>query len=268
MNPDSHGRPGQATAFEARRSGPGPGLDAAAAGWSPAYLRCREIEGRLYPDPIVATLPRVPQSDPHAAEWRLRALSSTRLLDRLARQSGPPTVLEVGCGNGWLANLLSSVEGSHVTGVDVNEVELAQARRVFGGRSNLRFVLADITLAEIPIGDPTVIVLASVAQYIADLAGLLRRLRSWLPASGELHILDTPFYAPGELEAARERSRRHYADLHVPEMADVYRHHPWHVLDEFHPELLYQPGSIRARTARRLGRPSSPFPWIRIGGIR
>lgn len=267
MDPDGHRSPGRAAAEEAGRTRPDPDPNTDAVGWSAAYLRARGIEGRLYPDRVVATLPRVPRSDPLASEWRLRALTSARLLDHLARRPGPLTVLEVGCGNGWLANLVASIGGSHVIGIDVNEVELAQARRVFGERANLEFVLADITVAETPIGDPTVIVLASVAQYVADLAGLLRRLRGWLPANGELHILDTPFYLPGELEGARERSRRHYADLGVPEMSDVYRHHPWQVLDEFDPEVLYDPGSVRTRAARRLGRPTSPFPWIMIGGV-
>ena len=240
--------------------------DGGAGAWSDAYLRVRELEGRRYPDAIVARLPDVPASDPLAREWRIRADSAVRLLGHLDRLPRPLGILDVGCGNGWLANLMAGVDGSRVVAVDANEAELAQARRVFGERTNLAFVLADIAVVGTPMSDPSVIVLASMAQYVADLAALLRRLRSWLPPDGELHIIDTPFYTADELADARERSRRHYADVGVPEMADIYRHHDWAVLDEFGPEVLHHPGSGRARASRLLGRPTSPFPWIRIRG--
>jgi SAM-dependent methyltransferase len=235
--------------------------------WPDAYLRARELEGRLYPDATVAMLPDVPASDPLAAEWRIRADSAARLVAHLERLPRPLGVLDVGCGNGWLADRIARIEGCRVVGVDANERELAQARRVFGSRRDLDFVLADITLATQRIGDPTVIVLASVAQYVRDLPELLRRLRTWLPPDGELHVLDTPFYASPDLPEAAERSRRHYADLGVPEMAAVYRHHEWRLLAEFAPDVLHRPDSLRARAARRIGRPRSPFPWIRIRAL-
>lgn len=235
--------------------------------WSRSYLRARELEGRLYPDAIVAKLPWVPPSDPLSSEWRIRADSAMQLLRHLDGLPRPLVALEVGCGNGWLANQIAGIGGSRVLGIDANEPELAQARRVFGSRSNLEFVLADITVVTRPIDNPTVIVLASVVQYVADLAVLVRNLRAWLPPYGELHILDTPFYATVDLERARERSRRHYEALGVPEMAEIYRHHDMSVLDQFEPELLYRPRSMRARAERRLfGSHHSPFPWVRIRG--
>lgn len=267
MAPERQPLHGRAVLRSLDRSDTSVRTEGAAAGWSATYVRARELEGRLYPDTVVARLPDVPPSDPLASEWRLRADSAARFLAHLDRQPRPFAVLEVGCGNGWLANQIAGVEGSRVVGVDVNELELAQARRVFGGRPNLHFIHADITIAAPPMDDPTVIVLASVAQYLAELAPVIRRLRSWLPPDGELHVLDTPFYASGELEGARERSRRHYMELGVPEMVGVYHHHDRAVLEEFEPELLYAPDSIRARMERRLlGRPRSPFPWFRIRG--
>ena len=37
------------------------------------YLRVRAKEGRLHPDDLVMRLPHVPETHPHALEWRLRA---------------------------------------------------------------------------------------------------------------------------------------------------------------------------------------------------
>jgi SAM-dependent methyltransferase len=213
----------------------------------------------------VATLPRVPPGDPHRDEWRLREDSAGRLIRYLARLRRPLAVLEIGCGNGWLANRVARLDRSRVVGLDANEPELDQARRVFRGRPNLAFVSGDATAASPPAERPDIILLASVVQYVADLPGLLRRLSAWHDPGGEIHIIDSPFYGSDEVAAARERTRAHYSNLGVPEMAEVYHAHEWRSLEGFAFEVLYGPDSVRARFERRvLGRPRSPFPWIRI----
>ena len=233
--------------------------------WTEAYLRARQMEGRLYPDEVVARLPLAPAADPLRHEWLQRADSAARLVATLSGLPRPLVALEVGCGNGWLANRLAAIPGSDVTGLDVNVTELDQARRVFGDRPNLRFVEADALLAPPPAVRPNVIVLASVIQYVPDLAALVRRLEDWLAPGGEIHILDSPIYAPDDVPAARERTRRYYAELGVPEMAAVYRHHDWRALDGFRVDVLGRPETPLARLERRLlGRPRSPFPWLRI----
>lgn len=233
--------------------------------WTSSYLRARELEGRLYPDAIVATLPHVPPGDPLRDEWRLRGDSVDRLVAYLGRLRRSLVVLEVGCGNGWVASRIAAVRGCRVTGLDANETELAQAERVFGGRPNLAFIAGDAITSPPPAERPDVIVLASVIQYVADVPGLLRRLGGWLAPGGELHALDSPFYRAEDVPAARERTRRHYAELGVPEMADVYHAHDWRSLDGFAVDVLYRPDSRWVLFERRvLGRPRSPFPWLRI----
>ena len=151
-----------------------------------------------------------------------------------------------------------------MTGLDLNEVELQQARRVFE-RPNLQFVLADVVVAPAPVERPDVILLASVIQYVPDLPALITRLLGWLAPGGELDILDSPLYAAGDLPAARERTRQHYAALAVPEMVEAYHHHQWRDLDGSNTAVRYRPDLLRHRLARRLlGWPRSPFPWVRI----
>ena len=232
--------------------------------WSDAYLRVRGLEGRLDTDSTVALLPKVPRTHLLWLEWRMRDDSATRLVADLARRRPPFNVLDVGCGNGWLANRIAGVPGARVTGIDLNEVELEQARRVFH-RANLDFVLGDVSTVPPPPGRPDVIVLASMIQYVADLPALVARLLGWLAPDGELEILDSPFYRAAELPGAVERSRRHYAALGVAEMADAYHHHQWHELDGFHVTVAYRPDRADHRLERRLlGTPRSPFPWIRV----
>jgi len=74
-----------------------------------------------------------------------------RVLD--GRQMRPKRILEIGCGESALAELLhAALEGqTEVTAVDISEVALANARRraadnaVGGEGSNLRFMRADVT---------------------------------------------------------------------------------------------------------------------------
>jgi len=234
------------------------------APWSDLYLRVRGLEGRLDEDATVALLPNVPRIHPLWQEWRQRADSATRLVAELARRPAPFNLLDVGCGNGWLANEIAGIRGARVTGIDLNEVELEQARRVFQ-RPNLEFVLGDVVVAPPPPERPDVIVLASMIQYVADLPGLIGRLLGWLAPGGELEILDSRLYRAAALPAARDRTRRHYAALGVPEMANAYHHHEWRELDGFDATVAYRPDQLGRRLERRLfGIPRSPFPWIRI----
>jgi SAM-dependent methyltransferase len=235
------------------------------ADWSASYLALRRREGRLYPDDAVALLPATRPGDPLAVEWRSRADSARRLVAHLARHD-QRRVLEVGCGNGWLANRIAGIRGSQVVGIDRNVVELEQARRVFRGRSNLRFVLADVVGDPPAIDEATAVVLASVIQYVEDLPGLLRRLRLWLAPGGEIHLLDSPLYRRDAIAAARARSERYYREMGAPEMARVYRHHAWDELDEFRPTVRYDPSSPVHRLERAIGlRSRALFPWLTIG---
>ena len=195
------------------------------AEWRRSYLLARAREGRLLPDGLVAALPALPPAHPLSAEWAQRADSARRLLAHLARRPRPLRVVDLGCGCGWLSARIADLPTTHVTGVDATAEELAQARRVFGDRRNLRFVEADLTTVDLRAGD--VVVLASVLQYLAAPAELLRRWLSEVGAAGEVHVLDSPIYRAEHVDAARARTAAHYASIGVPEMAARYHHHTW-----------------------------------------
>jgi SAM-dependent methyltransferase len=229
------------------------------------YIRAREREGRLLPDETVALLPFISDANPLAHEWRLRADSCDRLISSLSAERRPLRVLELGCGNGWMANRIAGVEQTLVIGTDVNDVELEQARRVFGRRAGLDFVHHDMLDAELPMEHPDVIVVASAIQYVPDPRRLIELWVRSLAAHGAIHILDSPIYAPAEVAAARERSRRHYAAIGVPEMVGAYHHHSWEAFEPFTFDVLHRPDASMTRLRRRVLRaPRSPFPWIRI----
>ncbi len=227
------------------------------------YLRVREAEGRLYSDEIVSRLPEFPSGHPLKQEWLARSDSSQRLLRYLLDLGRPLEVLELGCGNGWLSHRVAGLPGSRVLGLDRAGPELSQAARLFAGPSSA-FVVADLTDAPFLPRSFDVILIASAIQYFPDLPALIRLLLGLLKRQGEIHVLDSPLYSAQGLPAARRRSAIYYSELGFPEMAGAYFHHLASALDEFNADYLWRPQGFVAALDRRLGRVTSPFPWIRI----
>lgn len=226
------------------------------------YLQVREKEGRLYSDEVVARLPLVSNGHPLANEWRARSASASRLTRYLARQAKQLTILDLGCGNGWLANLLFKA-GHQVVGVDQNLYELKQAARVFSSNPKVTYLDADIFLAPFASETFDVILLASSIQYFPDLPALLNTLFQYLKPQGEIHIIDSPLYTSEEIPSAMQRSGQYYASLGFPEMAEQYFHHCVADLSPFDPQWLYRPG-LRSLRQRLLRSVDSPFPWLVI----
>jgi SAM-dependent methyltransferase len=228
------------------------------------YSQLREREGRTYSDAEVARLPDVPRSHPHWREWQARTSSARRLCAFLARRGTPLTILELGCGNGWLTGRLARLNGSRTIGVDINQRELAQARRVFAAPASPWFVCADIFAAPFRPRTFDIVVLAAALQYFADPRALVAHLASLLTAGGEVHILDSPLYRDDQVEAAAERSRAHFERLGVPALTAFYHHHRLSDLAPFDPEVIVDPRSLASRWRRIRGGIDSPFPWIRL----
>jgi SAM-dependent methyltransferase len=229
--------------------------------WVDLYMSVREKEGRLYPDDLAARLPDLPAHHPLAGEWLARAASCARLKHYLARPARSLAILDLGCGNGWLTHQLACIPSARVFGIDLNSLEIEQAARLFKG-ANLVFLKADISCPPFSPRSFDVILLASVIQYVPDLPAFILSLRPLLKQGGEIHLLDSPLYRPGELPAARQRTQSYYTGLGFPEMAAYYFHHSISSLDPFSRRWLYRPEGWQARLARRLGQPVSPFPWI------
>lgn len=227
------------------------------------YIRVRTREGRLFPDDIVARLPDLPAAHPLHDEWLARADSARRLLRHLRGLPRPITVLDLGCGNGWLSHAISQVPSARVWGLDRAGPELAQATRLFQA-PNLGFLTADIFASPFSPRCFDVVLIASAIQYFPDALTLLLSLRLLLRPGGEIHILDSPVYSPLEVDAARQRTEAYFAGLGFPEMAACYFHHTTASLEELQPDYLYRPHDLGLRVSRRFNRIVSPFPWIRI----
>ncbi len=235
------------------------------ADFEQTYLAVRQQEGRLYPDDVVQRLPNLPSEHPLYKEWQMRRDSYRKVHTYLTRIKRPLTILDLGCGNGWLSNKLADITDPKVYGLDKNRIELEQAANIFSHKSNLIFFYGDIFEDLFPETRFDIIILASVIQYFPHLQSLLNRLQELLAPRGEIHIFDSPLYTEESASAARQRTIDYYQKMGYPHMANFYFQHRWSELAGFHYQVKYDPSSYVQRIRRRLLKElSSPFPWILI----
>jgi ubiquinone/menaquinone biosynthesis C-methylase UbiE len=228
------------------------------AGFERLYHETRTLERRLCSDDELRRLPETVLSHPYHDEWKTRKRSSEKLLRYLKSLNKPLNILEAGCGNGWLSARLASIPRTSVTGIDINAVEITQADRVFP-QENLQFRYTTFDDFDHGAAGFDVIVFAASIQYFPELDPVLRKALRMLAPGGEIHILDSRFYAEDEAEQSAVRSARYYSSIGVPEMAGHYFHRRLAELRRFDYTLLDNPRSLFNRITR-----ASVFHWIRI----
>lgn len=224
------------------------------------YLAVREKENRVYSDSEVSRLPELTGHE-HSNEWKLRDKSLKRVMEYFRNFSGK-TILDLGCGNGWFANKLSSVPGNLVMGLDVNRPELEQAARVFS-KENLIFVNGNLFELPLPENCFDVVTLNASVQYFEKLKVLIERLFCLMAPTGEIHLIDSPFYSAEHQQQAAERTRKYYEMKGIPEMAGQYFHHTYDELKPFDHQYLYKPHK-KSRILQAISGRDIPFPWIKI----
>ena len=233
--------------------------------FSQLYLSVREKEHRLYDNSEVKILPNYIGIDSQLAhEWELRKLSSKMLKEYLLKFFPNANVLDVGCGNGWFSNFLSS-ETNNIYGLDVNFNELIQAGELFYKQNRVEFIFGDFFQIKFPENLFDVILFASSIQYFDDLHKIIEFCRKLLTPNGEIHILDTYFYKENEVESASLRSKDYYEKIGFPEMNNYYFHHSEKDLEFFKSVQLYNPTSkIKKFTIFTTKKELIPFPWFKI----
>lgn len=231
--------------------------------FSGVYLGAREREGRVYSDQEVAQLPQIAAGNENRKEWKMREKSANRILRYLSEFNRSLEILDLGCGNGWFTHILANIPNADVYGVDINDHELEQAARLFQ-KPNLKFVYADVFSQEVSIlSGFDVITVNACIQYFEDLPVILNQLMKMLNPTGELHIIDSPFYQSADVAAAKERTQVYYQNLGFPEMAKNYFHHTLTRVGTY--EIMYQPNnSVLNKLLRKI---DSPFMWLKFSKV-
>nr|WP_256484418.1 class I SAM-dependent methyltransferase [Mucilaginibacter flavidus] len=222
------------------------------------YIDVRNQEKRVLTDCQVMFLPDIEPTHIHYKEWQVRKRSAKRLIDYLKEKSKPLNILEVGCGNGWLSSMLLTIKGSKVTGIDVNEPEIMQAKRLFKNE-RLDFICAGFDPTMFSGSKFDVILFAASIQYFPSLKNILQSALSCLKGNGEIHIIDTNFYSANQVEGAARRTEQYYNDMGYPEMAAYYFHHTVNDLKPFNYRVLFNPHRLVNKMSKR-----DPFYWVTI----
>lgn len=227
--------------------------------FSSIYIDVRKKEQRIYPDKIVESLPEIKANHKYYQEWKLRQKSTNRIINYLTDKNKPLKILDIGCGNGWFSNQLSSISNSKIFAIDVNEIELEQGARVFK-KPNLKFIYADIFSVETNIlEDFDIITVNSCIQYFENLEEILSCLKNKLKPDGELHIIDSPFYKASEIAAAKKRTKNYYKSIGVPDMAAHYFHHTIEDIPEI--TIMHKPDN--SLFSKLVKKKDSPFMWLK-----
>ena len=138
-------------------------------------------------------LPHVDQDDPQRNIWRIRAHSFEWLL-ALIGSGGPLKILDVGAGNGWLANQLGR-RGHTVAALDLAD----DSRDGLGARAHyaISFETYQAEFDRMPFGAAQfdVVIFNAALHYACVLAATLREARRVMRPDGSIMVMDSPFYS-------------------------------------------------------------------------
>lgn len=220
------------------------------------YTGIRKKEGRMYDDEVVRKLPETPRDHALHNEWKLR-VNPARNFAAYLKVNNCRSIVEVGCGNGWLTTFIQNQLNIPACGIDIEKPELHQAARISKGKST--FVYGDVFSEQLNGLKADAVVLAACVQYFPDVKNLIRRLLE----IGTVYIIDSPVYKNGKSAEAKARSAAYFTSMGFPGMEKFYYHHERSALEEFKPKYLYDPSKGIWRLLGLIFK-SSPFPWIRI----
>ncbi len=98
--------------------------------------------------------------------------------------------LDLGCGNGMIAEYLSDQTGAQITGLDYIPAAIRQAReRTAGKHDRLAFRVGDITALELPNAAYDVIISIDTIYFSSDYPATIRTLARALRAGGRMAFL-------------------------------------------------------------------------------
>jgi ubiquinone/menaquinone biosynthesis C-methylase UbiE len=103
-------------------------------------------------------------------------------------------VVDLGCGNGMIAEYLADATGARITGLDYIPGAITRAQeRTYAKRDRLKFVVGDLTHPTIPADSFDLLLSLDTIYFSDDYGDTLRRWRALLRRGGQMAI----FYSHG-----------------------------------------------------------------------
>ena len=122
-------------------------------------------------------------------------------LDAVARAAGlgpGQRALDLGCGDGRIAEYLSDRTGAHVTGLDYIPEAIRRAReRSTAKAGRLAFLVGDLNALDLPAGEFDAILSIDTLYFSQDYARTLGRLAAALRPGGRMVFLYSYGWEPG-----------------------------------------------------------------------
>lgn len=116
-------------------------------------------------------------------------LEQLELLLQVIQLGSVHHALDVGCGNGMIAEYLSDCTGAHITGLDYIPQAISQAQQRTATKSDrLAFVVGDINQLELPISVYDVILSIDSMYFSKDYTATLRELKTALRPTGQMAL--------------------------------------------------------------------------------
>jgi cyclopropane fatty-acyl-phospholipid synthase-like methyltransferase len=116
-------------------------------------------------------------------------LEQLELLLQVIQLGSAQRVLDLGCGNGMIAEYLSDCRGAHITGLDYIPQAISQAQQRTAAKSDrLAFIVGDINQLELSRSAFDVILSIDTIYFSKDYTATLRELKAALRPSGQMAI--------------------------------------------------------------------------------
>ncbi len=231
--------------------------------FSELYTNVRKKEGRFYHDETLSKLPVISKQHLLYNEWKMRENTLKMLKKYLDNRNDIVNILDLGCGNSWMSNRLSEINGKNIFAIDVNNEELKQAARVFKNE-NLIIIHGDIFNLDSSFFRFDSIIISGVLSYFPNPKELIEKCITLLKPNGELHLIDNLFYSSAEIQSASERSAIYFNELGYPEMSKHFFHLNEELLNNFSTSIVYKPNRIINKLKKIIGSIYSPASWYCI----
>jgi cyclopropane fatty-acyl-phospholipid synthase-like methyltransferase len=116
-------------------------------------------------------------------------LEQLELLLQVTQLGAAQRVLDLGCGNGMIAEYLSDCTGAHITGLDYISQAVSQAQQRTAAKSDrLAFIVGDINQLELPNNAFDVVLSIDTMYFSEDYTATIRALKAALRPSGQVAI--------------------------------------------------------------------------------
>jgi SAM-dependent methyltransferase len=125
-------------------------------------------------------------------------MEQLQVLNDVLGLDGRSRVLDLGCGNGRIAEYLSDQSGAHVTGIDVSPVAIRQARaRTAEKQDRLHFQVGNVQRLSLEPASFDQVLLVDTL-YFCSARAVLEQVKRLVAPGGQAGILFSQWIQPGE----------------------------------------------------------------------